>query len=231
MTDPGVADDTGDGGGSNSDGLPANPFEEQQRIFQLLSQDTRHLIIQMILGHPEHLMSSDELVYMVGKSKGAIRNQVAELMDAGLLDVYRVPESMDARGVPSKFYGFTDTGVRVLDQYNYLNGLPVARAVYEQTVKSEQVERHEAAPRPDLPDVVAHALTFDEPDLDSIPQDELTEEGVNNQKSVKSGHPLASIRSTSDVDVSVSTDDLFDEEGVADDGDEESAAENTNKNT
>lgn len=30
----------------------AGPFAEQQRLFKLLSQDTRHLIIQELLGHP-----------------------------------------------------------------------------------------------------------------------------------------------------------------------------------
>ena len=100
---------------------------------------------------------------MVGKSKGAIRNQVDELIDAGLLAVYRAPENMDARGLPSKFYGFTPTGVRVSDQYNYLNGLPVARVLYELTKKNEQVERHEDAPRPLLPEVVQNALVFEEP--------------------------------------------------------------------
>mgnify|MGYP006306122617 CR=1 FL=1 len=35
----------------------AGPFAEQQRLFKLLSQDTRHLIIQELLGHSAHLMS------------------------------------------------------------------------------------------------------------------------------------------------------------------------------
>ena len=74
------------------------------------------------------------------------------------------PENMDARGLPSKFYGFTESGVRVLDQYNYLNGLPVARALYELTKKTEQVERHEGAPRPSLPGVVQNALVFEKPE-------------------------------------------------------------------
>ena len=157
MSDPDATDN------ADGDGTLPDPFEEPQCLFELLSQDTRHLIVQMVLGHPSHLMSMAELVYMVGKSKGAIRNQADELIDAGLLAVYRAPENMDARGLPSKFYGFTPTGVRVLDQYNYLNGLPVARALYELTKKTEQVERHEDAPRPSLPEVVRNALMFKEP--------------------------------------------------------------------
>jgi len=49
-----------------------------------------------------------------------------------------------------------------------LRGLPVARALYENTRKTEKIERHESAPRPDLPTAVTEALDFDEPDLDSV---------------------------------------------------------------
>jgi hypothetical protein len=33
--------------------------------------------------------------------------------------------------------------------------------------KSERVRRHEAAPRPTLPEAVTEALEFDEPDVDA----------------------------------------------------------------
>ena len=59
-------------------------------------------------------------------------------------------------------------GVEVLHDYKYLRGLPVARALYENTRKTEKIERHESAPRPELPDAVANALEFDEPDLDAV---------------------------------------------------------------
>ncbi|RLM56882.1 ArsR family transcriptional regulator, partial [Halorubrum sp. Atlit-26R] len=54
----------------------AGPFAEQRRLFTLLSQDTRHLIIQELLGHPAHLMSLAELEYMTGKSQAAIKDQL-----------------------------------------------------------------------------------------------------------------------------------------------------------
>ncbi|WP_201741177.1 winged helix-turn-helix domain-containing protein [Salinigranum halophilum] len=140
----------------------SDPFGAQQRLFKLLSQDTRHKIIQMLLGHPDHLASLDELVYMTGKSSGAIRNQLNELEEADIIDMYPYPENMDEREYPAKFYGFTPYGVRVLDQYNYLSGLPVMRALYARTKKDEKVETHAEAPRPSLPETVRNALTFDE---------------------------------------------------------------------
>lgn len=145
----------------SSSASKSGPFEEQRRIFDLLSQETRHLIIQYILGHPECLISLDELDYMVPKSKAAISDQLDNLIKAGLLDLYRYEPSEDKRDLPSKFYGLTEYGVEILHEYNYLRGIPVARVLYKNTRKSEKVERHENAPRPNLPDTVRDALSED----------------------------------------------------------------------
>ncbi|WP_042661963.1 hypothetical protein [Haloferax sp. ATB1] len=153
---------------SHSGTADAGPFAEQQRLFKLLSQDTRHLIIQELLGHPAHLMSLAELEYMTGKSQAAIKDQLETLIDAGLLARYTYEPSEEKRDLPSQFYGFTARGVEVLYDYKYLRGLPVARALYENTRKTEKVERHESAPRPELPVAVSEALEFDEPDLDAV---------------------------------------------------------------
>ncbi len=139
----------------------AGPFEEQRQIFELLSQETRHLVIQNILGHPKHLASLDELDYMIPKSKAAIGDQVDTLIEAGILDVYPYEPSENKRDYPSKFYGLTEYGVEVLHEYNYLRGVPIARSVYKNTRKSERVERHESAPRPKLPESVRDALSIE----------------------------------------------------------------------
>lgn len=144
------------------------PFAEQRRLFELLSQDTRHLIIQELLGHPAHLMSLAELEYMTGKSQAAIKDQLETLIEAGILARYTYEPSQDKRDLPSQFYGFTERGVEILHDFKYLRGLPVARALYEHTRKTEKIERHESAPRPELPAPVADALEFEEPELDTV---------------------------------------------------------------
>lgn len=149
----------------------SGPFAEQQRLFKLLSQDARHLIIQELLGHPSHLMSLAELGYMIGKSQAAIKDQLETLIDAGLLACYTYEPSEEKRDLPAQFYGFTERGVEILHEYKYLRGLPVARGLYENTRKTEKIERHESAPRPELPDAVVAALEFDEPDLDAVDVD------------------------------------------------------------
>jgi DNA-binding Lrp family transcriptional regulator len=153
---------------SDTGAADAGPFAEQQRLFKLLSQDTRHLIIQELLGHPAHLMSLAELEYMTGKSQAAVKDQLKTLTEAGIVAQYTYEPSTEKRDLPSQFYGFTERGVEILYNYKYLRGLPVARALYENTRKTEKIERHEAAPRPELPTAVAEALTFDEPDLESV---------------------------------------------------------------
>jgi len=140
------------------------PFAEQQRLFRLLSQDTRHLIIQELLGHPSHLMSLAELEYMTGKSQAAIKDQLETLIEAELVARYTHEPSEKRRDLPSRFYGFTARGVEVLHDYKYLRGIPVARALYDSTRKTEKIERHEAAPRPELPTTVSEAMAFEEPD-------------------------------------------------------------------
>lgn len=41
--------------------------------------------------------------------------------------------------------------------------VPVARSVYRNTRKTDRIERHESAPRPELPTVVRDALTYSDP--------------------------------------------------------------------
>ena len=140
------------------------PFEEQRQVYELLSQETRHLVLQYILGHPEHLPSLDELAYLIPKNKAAIRDQLGVLTDAGLIEQYDHPPNEESRDLPSQFYGLTERGVRVLDEYNYLRGLPVARAIYENTRLTEKAKRHRDAPRPELPVDVDRALTIEDTD-------------------------------------------------------------------
>ena len=146
----------------------ADPFAEQQRLFELLSQDTRQLIVQELLGHPAHLMSLAELEYMTGKNRATIKNHLDTLRDEDIIARYTSEPNKETRELPAQFYGFTERGVESLHSYKYLRGVPVARSLYENTRKTEKIQRHEAAPRPDLPTAVVAALEFDEPDLDAV---------------------------------------------------------------
>jgi len=135
------------------------PLEEQRELMELLGQETRHSVVQFILGHPAHLASMDELDYMVAdKTKKTVDDAVDTLVDAGILAEYRHQENKATRGLPWIFFGPTEYGVDVLSSFGVLKGLPVVRAVHEQTRTSTKIARHEDAPRPSLPDAVEAKL-------------------------------------------------------------------------
>lgn len=138
-------------------------FEEERELHQLLSQETRHYIVQFVLAHPEHLLSLDELDYAISsKAKASIRSQLDQLIEAGIVAEYTHEPSEGKRDLPSNFYGFTDHGIEILERFEYIEALPVLRALYDNMEKSARVQRHEDAPRPKLPDAVEEALSFDE---------------------------------------------------------------------
>lgn len=161
------------------------PFDEQRRIYELLSQETRHLILQYVLAHPAHLPSLDELAYLMPKNKAAIRDQLEVLRDAGILEWYDHPPNEGSRDLPSQFYGLTEHGVEVLHEYSYLKGLPVARAIYDNTRLSEKARRHRDAPRPELPTAVARALAIDGSDDDFDRVERFVRERKPNARSVE----------------------------------------------
>jgi len=144
---------------------PTAPFEAQRAMHELLSQETRHHILQTILGHPAHLASLAELSYYSQKSESAILGQLEELIEHDILTAYTYAGSEGRRDQPSKFYGLTERGVAVLEEFKYLRGIPVLRAVHENTVTPDRIQRHEDAPRPELPDAVIDALDIDEDDV------------------------------------------------------------------
>lgn len=140
-----------------------NPLDRQRALMELLSQETRHSIIQTLLGHPELLASADELNHFIpSKSKKTVDEQLDVLVDAEILGIYEYPPNKNTRGLPWKFYGFTEYGVGVLGDFNYLKGVPMARAVHQQTRTPEKIARHETAPRPPLPEAVRTTFRLDE---------------------------------------------------------------------
>lgn len=139
------------------------PYETQRVVQRYLSQETRHTILQVILGHPAHLVSLTEFNYYISKSRSTISEQLENLASHELLTRYHHDPNADSRDIPAAFWGYTPFGVELLAEYNYLRGLPVMRAAHDGTHKTEAVQRHENAPRPDLPEQVTLALSYDEP--------------------------------------------------------------------
>jgi hypothetical protein len=142
----------------------AAPYETQRTVQRYLSQETRHDILQVVLGHPAHLVSVTEFDHYVLKSRSTIREQLEDLAGHRILGQYHHEPNAEVRDLPADFWGLTAFGVELLREYNYLRGLPVMRAAHDATHKTATVRRHEDAPRPTLPDPVSEALEYDEPD-------------------------------------------------------------------
>lgn len=142
------------------------PYETQRTVQRYLSQETRHNILQVILGHPAHLVSVTEFDYYVSKSRSTISEQLENLASHEILTQYTHEPNVEVRDIPADFWGLTPFGIGLLDEYNYLRGLPIMRAAHDATHKTETVQRHEEAPRPELPESVSEALVYDEPDAD-----------------------------------------------------------------
>jgi DNA-binding transcriptional MocR family regulator len=135
-----------------------SPFETQRKIHELFAQETRHRILQTVLGHPAHLPSLAELAYYSQKSESAVLDQLDELIEYDLVATYTLQEGRGSRDLPGTFYGPTERGVLMFGKFGYLQGVPMLRAVHDATAKTERIRRHESAPRPYLPPPVAHVL-------------------------------------------------------------------------
>lgn len=173
MNQPSTSDP---GSNSNEDNLSitrtfdvddAAPYETQRTVQRYLSQETRHNILQVLLGHPSHLASTTELAYYIPRSRSAVSAQLADLAEHEIITRYHHEPNAESRDVPSDFWGYTAFGVTLLREYNYLRGLPIMRAVHDATHKTATVKRHENAPRPTLPEAVRDALEYDEPESES----------------------------------------------------------------
>ncbi|MCU4743967.1 hypothetical protein OB960_21535 [Halobacteria archaeon AArc-xg1-1] len=164
---------------SNSVGSPRNPgggegdpfgdddvlpIEKQRRAHQFLTQETRYHIIQAVLGHPRYLGTLDELEYLVPKNRSTIREHLDRLADKQVMTKYKYRGDEAERNDPREFWGFTSYGITILDEYSYLRYVPVLRALQEHLYLTEKIERHQNAPRPDLPENVSDALRIPEID-------------------------------------------------------------------
>jgi hypothetical protein len=142
----------------------ATPYETQRTVQRYLSQETRHNILQVVLGHPTHLVSITEFDYYIPKSRSTISKQLEDLASHEVLTQHHHTPNAEVRDIPADFWGLTEFGVSLLAEYNYLRGVPIMRAAHDATHKTETVQRHEDAPRPSLPVSISETLEYDEPD-------------------------------------------------------------------
>jgi len=136
-------------GMSTSDQTPADIDRIRERL-NVVTQETRFSLLQDVIGHPSQLPTLKELDYVnPSKSQTTIRQHLQQLVDVGIVEEVTLPKDRRRNDLPYKFYGISEDGRTFLDEHGLLRAEKTLQAVYERVEKTEQIERYEAAPRPD----------------------------------------------------------------------------------
>lgn len=136
--------------------------EKEHRREQLhkITQKTRFDIIQSILMHPQNLPSLEELDFMnsdpdlihSNRSKTTLREHLDTLMEMGVVRRVELPKDQVKRDNPKVFFGLTEEGKALLDEFDLLGMQDTLEYLYENTDKPEMIQRYEQAPRPESND-------------------------------------------------------------------------------
>jgi hypothetical protein len=130
---------------------PAKRFKnnEDRELLHTITQETRFLLLQNILGHPEQLPSVPELTLLnPSKNEGTVYQHLKQLVDVGIVEVHTLPSEQRELDLPFKFYGISQKRENFLNQYNVFGSEERLHTIYARVDKSERMKRLESAPRP-----------------------------------------------------------------------------------
>ena len=143
MSQPESERDHGNGG------MAVEDLDSRREMLDVATQKTRFTLLQGIVSHPRELPSLRELELLnPSLSRSTIHEHLQKLIDVGVVERVANTETMDDPDVPSKFYGVTVEGRGVLEGTGLFDAADTLKHYYSQVQKTEEHERHEAAPRP-----------------------------------------------------------------------------------
>lgn len=126
-------------------------IENHRNLLKLMIQDTRFMLIQTILGHPQQLPSLKEIDFAnPSVSKSTIRNHLNKLVENGIVTVEWLDKDERSQDLPYKFYRLSDKGRIILEYHNLLNSELTLKESYSMTNKTPDIIKYENAPRPDV---------------------------------------------------------------------------------
>lgn len=134
-----------------SDQSPAEMFKnnEDRKTLHIITQETRFILLQNILGHPEQLPSIPELTLLnPNKNEGTIYQHLKRLIDVDVVEVYTLPSNQRELDLPFKFYGISKEGEAFLNRYDIFESDEALHDIYTHVDRSERMKRLESAPRP-----------------------------------------------------------------------------------
>lgn len=127
--------------------------ERRRERLNTITQETRFVLIQNILSHPEQLPSLKELNYLnPSKSKSTIREHLERLIETGVVAERTLPEDERSRDLPWRFYGLTEEGRDLLGQFDLLGAEETLGELYERLETTAEIDKYANAPRPDRSD-------------------------------------------------------------------------------
>jgi len=134
---------------STSGGTTTEVDTVRERL-NVVTQETRFSLVQDILGHPSGLPTLKELDYVnPSRSQTTIRQHLQRLLDAGIVEKVELPKDRRQNDLPYTFYGISEEGRLFLEDHKLLRAEETLQAIYDRVEKTDEIERYEAAPRPE----------------------------------------------------------------------------------
>jgi len=123
--------------------------ENQRQRLNVVTQETRFVLIQNILSHPQQLPTLKEFDYVnPSKSKSTIREHLEVLIEHGIVAERTLPKDQRKRDLPWRFYGLTDVGRDLLDEMGLLGAEGTLQDMYERLETTDEIDKYAQAPRP-----------------------------------------------------------------------------------
>jgi len=126
-------------------------LDERRKILNAVTQETRFVILQTIIGHPEQMPTLEELSYHNPSiSKSTVRDHLDTLMEHNIVQKVKLPKGERKRDLPHSFYALTEQGRAFLGAHGLLSAEEALQDLHDQTEKTEKIRRYENADRPNL---------------------------------------------------------------------------------
>jgi DNA-binding transcriptional ArsR family regulator len=133
-----------------------NPNEDRveqaddiRNLLNLVTQETRYVLIQNIVAHPREMPSLKELAYgNPSKSRSTIRNHLDKLIEADVVETVHLPKDERKRDLPHRFFRLTDSGRDFVERHDLLRAEETLKEMHSMLEKTPQIERYVDAPRP-----------------------------------------------------------------------------------
>jgi len=141
---------------SNSD--PETQADNIRDLLNLVTQETRYVLIQNIVAHPKEMPSLKELAYAnPSKSKSTVRNHLDKLIEADVVEAVQLPSEERKRDLPHRFFRLTKGSRDFLERHDLLRAEDTLKEMHSMLEKTDEIQKYLEAPRPtesgdDVPD-------------------------------------------------------------------------------